>query len=117
MLHYDPRLKLLARELRNRSTLSEVLLWKYLKGRQRHGYDFHRQRPIDRYIVDFFVPKLMLAIEIDGESHRVKAEHDMERQRRLEALGLRVLRFGDREVKKNTWGVVMAIDQWIEEHG
>lgn len=79
-LRYDPNLKLLARELRNKSTLAEVLLWKHLKGRQRHGYDFHRQRPVDRYILDFFAPKLMLAVEIDGDSHRFKADEDAERQ-------------------------------------
>ena len=33
------------------------------------GYDFDRQRPIDRFIVDFYCQELMLAIEIDGSSH------------------------------------------------
>jgi very-short-patch-repair endonuclease len=30
MLHYNPRLKHLARALRKQSTLSEVLLWQHL---------------------------------------------------------------------------------------
>jgi len=33
------------------------------------GYDFDRQKPIDDFIVDFFCNELMLAIEIDGETH------------------------------------------------
>jgi very-short-patch-repair endonuclease len=112
-LPYDPALKLLAREHRNRSTLAEVLLWKHLKGHQRLGYDFHRQRPVLRYIIDFFAPKLMLATEIDGDTHRPKAAEDRERQSKLESLGIRFLRFGDLEVKQNTLGVVQAIDAWI----
>lgn len=36
-----------------------------------HGYDFHRQKPIDEYIVDFFCNKLQLAIEVDGYSHQL----------------------------------------------
>jgi very-short-patch-repair endonuclease len=54
IIPYDPELKQLAHELRNKSTLSEVLLWKHLKGKQIQGYDFHRQKPLDQYIVDFF---------------------------------------------------------------
>ncbi len=115
-LRYDPNLKLLARGLRNKSTLAEILLWKHLKGRQRRGFDFHRQCPIDRYIVDFFAPKLMLAVEIDGDTHRFKSDEDSVRQRHLESLGIRFLRFGDTEVKRNTVGVVAIIDTWIDNN-
>jgi len=65
-IYYNPKLKERARELRNNSTLSEVILWKQLKSRQMHGYQFMRQKPIDNYIVDFFCSKLNLIIEIDG---------------------------------------------------
>lgn len=54
IIYYNPKLKQLARKLRNNSTLSEILLWKYLKEKQMMGYDFHRQKPLDEYIVDFF---------------------------------------------------------------
>ena len=37
-------------------------------------HDFDRQRPIDAYIVDFYCKDLMLAIEIDGESHNAKEQ-------------------------------------------
>lgn len=113
-LPYDPALKRLARELRNHSTLAEVLLWKHLKGRQRRGIDFHRQRPVDRYILDFFAPKLMLAVEIDGETHRFKEDDDKVRQTRLESLGIRFLRFGDLEVKRSASAVAARIDVWME---
>jgi very-short-patch-repair endonuclease len=84
-----------------------------LKGGQRQGFDFHRQKPIDRYIVDFFSSELMLAVEIDGSSHTLKGPEDEERQKRLESLGIRFLRFPDKEVKRNLEGVVLAIDHWI----
>jgi very-short-patch-repair endonuclease len=113
-LPYNPRLRQLARELRNNSTLAEILLWQQLKGGQRKGHDFHRQKPIDEYIVDFFSPDLMLAVEIDGKSHRLKGEEDEKRQAALEALGVRFLRFDDRLVKSDIDAVVRAIDGWIE---
>ena len=115
-LPYDPRLKKLARELRNQSTLAEILLWRHLKGGQRQGYDFHRQKPIGEYIVDFFAADLMLAIEIDGDSHKLKGAEDEVRQQRLEALEIRLLRFADSEVKANLDGVLQAIDNWIEDN-
>ena len=99
MLHYDPRLKQLSRELRKNSTLAEVLLWNQLKGSKMLGYSFLRQRPIYKYIVDFYSPKLKLVIEVDGDSHRTNFESDQAHQRDLESLGLRVLRFHDRDVK------------------
>ena len=58
--------------LRKNSTLSEVLLWNELKGKKLMGIDFHRQKPIGNYIVDFFSPELRLVIEIDGITHAYK---------------------------------------------
>jgi len=71
---------------------------------------------LDNYIVDFFCYELMLAIEIDGDSHVDKVEYDQERQRRLESLGVRFLRFYDSDVKGNMDGVLKRIYSWIEEN-
>jgi very-short-patch-repair endonuclease len=116
IIPYNPKLKQIARNLRNQSTLSEVLLWQHLRGRQMKGYDFHRQKPIDQFIADFFCSELMLAIEIDGRSHDFKIGYDRERQVRLENLGVKFLRFQDIDVKNNLDGVIMAIHDWIEEN-
>jgi very-short-patch-repair endonuclease len=118
ILPYSPNLKELARKLRKSSTLSEVLLWRHLKGKQMLGYDFHRQKPIDNYIVDFFCKDLMLAIEIDGVSHDFEEVYvkDNVRQQRLESFGVHFLRFDDREVKKDINNVLQAIENWILEH-
>ncbi|MCU0445354.1 MAG: endonuclease domain-containing protein [Microscillaceae bacterium] len=50
--------------MRNHSTLSEILLWKHLKGKQMLGYDFDRQKTIDNFIVDFFCNELQLIIRL-----------------------------------------------------
>ena len=80
------------------------------------GYDFHRQKPLDRFIVDFFCHELMLAIEIDGDSHDLKEAEDLYRQKRLEAIGIRFLRFDDWEVKKNIKKVLKTIEKWINQN-
>lgn len=113
IIPYNPKLKMLARELRNNSTLSEVLLWRHLNKKQMRGYDFDRQKPIDNFIVDFYCNELMLAIEIDGVSHENRHEEDDIRQSRLESLGIRFLRFYDSDVKGNMQGVVTVIEEWI----
>lgn len=69
IIPYNPKLKELARQLRNNSTRSEIILWQHLKGKQMMGYDFHRQKPIDNFILDFFCYELMLGIELDGYTH------------------------------------------------
>lgn len=115
-VRYNPRLKEFARQLRRKSTLSEVLLWKQLKGKQMMGYDFHRQKPVDEYIVDFYCPTLKLAIEIDGASHAFKEQEDKKRQARLEKLGIRFLRFDDLDVKFQMEKVLETIRRWIREH-
>ena len=115
-IYYNPALKQNARELRNNSTLSEVLLWNELKKKKIKGYDFHRQKPVDNYIVDFFCFKLMLAIEIDGISHATKEEEDEARQKELENPGIRFLRFDDLLVKMDMESVIKTIEKWIDEN-
>jgi very-short-patch-repair endonuclease len=113
-LYYNPKLKELAKQLRKSSTLSEVLLWKKIKCRNL-GFEFHRQVPINEYIVDFFCHELMLSIEIDGSSHDQKYEYDLSRNTKLEALGITILHFKDNDVKKDMNNVLRAIELKIEE--
>jgi len=112
---YLSKLKPFSRNLRSKSTLSEVLLWNKLKARQMMGYQFMRQKPIENYIVDFFCSKLKLIIEIDGSSHHGKAKYDLHRQKELESLGLNVLRIDDMDVKMEMNKVLVTIQYYIEE--
>ena len=87
-IHYKKHLKVFAKELRNNSTKSEIKLWKYLKGKQMMGYDFHRQKPIDEYIADFFCHKLKLVIELDRFTHRFEEVAQKDLKRRINYLNL-----------------------------
>ena len=111
---YSPYLKEKARELRNNSTLGEILLWKKLKRKQCYGFDFHRQKPILNYIVDFYCYKLKLIIEIDGYSHQFKTEEDKERDLKLLEVGFTVLRFEEGEVRHNLDLVLQRLSIFIE---
>jgi very-short-patch-repair endonuclease len=117
IIPYNPKLKSLAKDLRNNSTLSEVILWKKLKGKQFFGYDFHRQKPILEYIVDFYCSELNLVIEIDGKYHEREDIYlkDVQRQKNLENVDLNFLRFTEKEIKLQLLNVLRAIEIYIEE--
>lgn len=115
-LPYNKNLKEFSRQLRNHSTLGEVLLWMQLRAGQVQGFTFNRQKPLDRYIVDFYCKKLNLVIEVDGSIHdtaeaRVK---DQERQQVLEQMGLSFLRFHDSDVRYNMTFVLREIHEFID---
>ena len=92
-IYYNPKLKERSKYLRNNATFAERLLWKHLKGRQLLGYKFTRQKPIAKYIVDFYCSDLNLVIEIDGISHNEKKEYDTKRINKLKGVGLEVISF------------------------
>ncbi|GJQ60843.1 MAG: hypothetical protein SCALA701_36440 [Candidatus Scalindua sp.] len=71
--------------------------------------------PVDEFIVDFYCHELMLAIEIDGSSHNDTYDYDMNRQTKLQDLGVTFIRFQDVDVKKNMVGVLGALKNKIEE--
>lgn len=115
LIPYNKNLKAKANVLRNNSTLGEILLWQKIKARAL-GVEFHRQVPINEFIVDFYCHELMLAIEVDGNSHdEDKAQrYDIERLKILESLGVRFIRFADWEVKQEMNGVVEALRNKID---
>jgi very-short-patch-repair endonuclease len=115
IIPYNPKLKELAHKLRNNSTKSEIILWKELKGKFAGKYDFHRQKPLDNYIADFFCYELKLVIEIDGESHdwEETQQKDFKKESRLNELGLNVLRFPDSDIFKHLDATLETIRQYI----
>ena len=115
ILKYNSNLNPFAKQLRSNMTLAEVLLWKRLN-RQQLGVQFNRQKPIAKWVVDFYCKELQLAIEVDGNSHNFKKEEDDERQRKMESLGIRFLRFWDCEIKDEMESVIERIERWIQEN-
>ena len=75
------------------------------------GFQFYRQKPIGRFVVDFYCPKAKLVIELDGGQHysQAVAAQDQSRDRYMESIGLRVLRFSDKEVLENLNSVLEEI--------
>ena len=112
IIPYNPELRSLARQLRKNSTLAEVILWQHIKKRA-FGVQFHRQVPMLSYIVDFYCHEIGLAIEVDGSSHDFKYFYDAERQGKLEAYGVKFLRFTNDEVKNNLFSVLLAIEEKV----
>ena len=110
-LRYDEHLKPYARELRKTMTLAERRLWRRISRNQLMGFRFYRQKPLGPYIVDFFCPAAKLVVELDGSQHYIEKgrTRDQERDRYLAGLGLRVLRFSDRDVLCRTDEVVQAV--------
>ena len=115
---YNPKLKDLARNHRNDSTKSEIKLWLELKGKQVYGYDFHRQKPLLNYIVDFYCSELELVIELDGYSHQFEEVviKDELKETELKKYGLTMLKFDDAEVMKDMDNVLRTIEQYIVEY-
>jgi very-short-patch-repair endonuclease len=116
IIPYNPKLKEYARKLRKAGVLSEVILWKEIR-RKALGVEFHRQVPIDNYIVDFYCHEIMLAIEVDGSIHELEEVklNDQQRQKRLEQLGVKFIRFTDFDVKHNPEFVLKGLKARVEE--
>lgn len=103
-----------AKRLRKNVTDTEMILWGRLKERF-PSYKFRRQHPISIYIADFYCHSLKLIIEIDGSIHNnseVKL-NDVERQQRLETMGISVIRFTNDEIRLNLEGVLKSIQTQI----
>jgi very-short-patch-repair endonuclease len=94
-LPYDTNLKEFSRKLTKNSTLGEILLWQKLRAGKIMNCTFNRQKPLNRYIVDFYCKPLKLVIEVDGSYHCEDEQKikDGERQQLLEEMGLNFLRF------------------------
>ena len=89
----------------------ERLLWSRIRRKQLKDYQFYRQKIIGDYIVDFYCPKTRLIIELDGGQHY--GEEGMRKTKKrdvyLNNVGLKILRFSDREVFENLNGVLERI--------
>ncbi|AUV86828.1 endonuclease domain-containing protein [Vibrio campbellii] len=94
-------------QLRSNMPKPEEVLWQKIR-RKQLGVKFRRQHGIGRYIVDFYCAELNLVIEIDGDSHFSDEgkEKDTIRDSFMETLGIKVLRFTNEEVMKQTESVL-----------
>jgi very-short-patch-repair endonuclease len=105
------------RSLRKNLPKAEAVPWTPLSRRQMCDAKFRRQYSVDQHVIDFYCPKLKLAIEVDGESHFADGaeEYDQERQMHIEGFGITFLRFLNTDISENLDGVLQAIADKISE--
>lgn len=102
-----------ASELRKTETQAEKLLWLRLNKNQLLGLQFRRQHPINRFIADFYCPKIKLVIEIDGSIHELPENktYDIVRTELLKEFGIMVIRFDNEQIIYNSDEVIEKIKQ------
>ena len=106
---YNKMLVSNAQELRKNMTAEERHLW----------YDFlkklpipvKRQKNIENYILDFYIPSAKLAIEIDGRQHKLaeNREDDRIRDEFLNSLGIMVVRYTNDDIRNRFQAVAKDI--------
>jgi very-short-patch-repair endonuclease len=104
-----------AKELRREMTEAERMLWEQLRRNQLRGFHFRRQQVIDGFIVDFYCHAANLVVEVDGEVHETQKVYDNQRDAVLSQRGLRILRIGNDEVRRNLDDVLTRIGRACEE--
>ena len=75
------------------------------------GLKFFRQYGVGRYIADFYCPKMMLALEIDGGQHYTDEgiSRDSVRERAFALLGIKTVRFLNIDILKSCDAVLEKI--------
>ncbi len=109
LYQHNKKLTNFSRNNRKKQTDVEILLWQKLRNRQLAGYKFHRQYPVDNYILDFYCLEKKLAIELDGSQHVVQKQYDEKRTADLQKYGIEIMRFWDNEALQNIEGVLERI--------
>ncbi len=105
---YLLELRELSRVNRQNPTKAELLIWNTILRKKYLGYKFLRQKPLNQFILDFYCSKLLLDIEIDGDSHLNQKNHDDGRDEILSSLGIKTIRY-------NNEAVLMTLNTVIED--
>ena len=90
------------RSLRNDMNYCEKIAWLHIR-RKQLGYRFLRQYSVDKFVIDFYCPKLKLAVEIDGSIHDLpeQKEKDLKRQEYIEQYKINFVRITNEELLGN----------------
>lgn len=89
-----------AKILRQQQTKPESIVWEWLRAKRLQNCKFYRQYPCGIYTLDFYCPKLKLAIELDGAQHGDEKQilHDKKRTGYLNSFHITVLRLWNDQV-------------------
>ena len=105
--------KVVARHLRKNQTKAENIFWQVVRRRQFDEHRFLRQYVIEGFIVDFYCPKLKLAIEIDGDIHESQKHYDYIRMNLIKDQKIKFYRIYNDEVEKNLKNVIVELRKYI----
>lgn len=100
-MKYLDDLRDICRRNRSNPTEAEYKMWKIILSDRKINQKFLRQKPIGQFILDFYCSKLLLAIEIDGDSHDKKHWQDKNRDWYLEIRGIKTIRYTNDQVLKS----------------
>lgn len=67
-------------------------------------YEYFPNYPIDRYIVDFYVPELKVCVEVDGDRHKGRELYDSKRDIKI------------RSILGSEWEIVRIPTKYIEQN-
>lgn len=111
MIPYNKNLVANAQALRKAMTPEERHLWyDFLK---KLPFNIRRQHNIENYIVDFYIAKAKIVIEIDGAQHSLpeNRKSDEERDKILASWGILVLRYSNQDINERFSAVTQDILQ------
>jgi 1,4-dihydroxy-2-naphthoate octaprenyltransferase len=96
---------------------AEIVLWSRLKSNALDGYKFRRQYSVGKFVIDFYCPRLTLAIEVDGDSHFSDESEPYDKARRdfIESFGISFLRFTNNEIYENLGEVLAKIENCMQK--
>ena len=100
------------RHLRRTMTDAERSIWHHLRNRAFMGCKFRRQHAIGAYVVDFVCLERRLVVELDGGQHA--DDIDENRDKALQDMGFRVLRFWDNAALADQQTVLAAIFEALD---
>ena len=114
----DPRLLGFAREMRHQPNSPEAFMWNVLRNRRSANLKFRRQQVIEPYIVDFYCAQIGLVIEIDSLQHSTAKAlaYDARRTANLNAQGLQVVRYQNRDVMQQAEMVLAQLWELVQKH-
>ncbi len=111
----DPILTQRAKAMRKAKSEPETRMWLALRAARFEATKFRRQKVIGEYIADFASNCPKLVIELDGDSHAGREQHDARRTRYLESKGYAVIRFTNIDVMTNMDGVLTRLSEIVAE--
>lgn len=114
-LPYNKDINMNVKKLRNSMTEEEKKLWyQYIRS---FPVRFSRQKPIDKFILDFYSATCRVGVELDGSQHDSGQgkRHDEERTKILNAYGVTIIRFTNEQIRNEFGDVCRQIDAKVKE--